>query len=378
MIGYPKLSRSPTLICLARFEFVQNVLIRQYFPAPNMRQNRGVNIELRKPYVVFIGEETSPVYTKTGSGIAHWRADSCLGQIRLSNDAADLNLPELSLDEAVTAGAATLIVGVAVVGGTIPDSMRLIIRDALSRGVDVASGMHDRLSEDAEFAAVAEASGAKIIDVRVPPPGITVGSGKKRSGKRLLTVGTDCALGKKYTALAIAKEMNRRGMDAAFRATGQTGILISGGGIPIDAVVSDFVSGAAEQLSPSAADNHWDVIEGQGALLHPGFAAVSTGLLLGSQPDALVVCSDATREKVFGWPDFPLPSIDEIIELSIRIGSVVNPAVRVVGVSINTSELSDHQRAEYLNSLEKKYGVPCVDPIATGVGRVVDSLESTK
>lgn len=366
------------MIHFLRFGFVQNLPIRQHLSAPNMRQNRGVNIELRKPYVVFIGEETSPVYTKTGSGIAHWEAKNCVGQIRLSNDAADLKLPELSLDEAVSAGAATLIVGIAVVGGAIPDSMRLIIKDALSRGVDVASGMHERLSEDTEFAAAAEASGARIIDVRIPPAGIAVGSGKKRSGKRLLTVGTDCALGKKYTALAIAKEMNRRGMDAAFRATGQTGILISGGGIPIDAVVSDFVSGAAEQLSPSAAENHWDVIEGQGALLHPGFAAVSTGLLLGSQPDALVVCSDATRKEVFGWPDFPLPSIDDIIDLSIRIGSVVNPAVRVVGVSVNTSELSDYQRDEYLNSLEKKYGVPCVDPIATGVGPVVDSLENKK
>ncbi|MEL0256703.1 MAG: DUF1611 domain-containing protein [Pontimonas sp.] len=331
--------------------------------------------EVAKPYVIFVGDESSPVYTKTGAGIAHWNPDACVGQIRLSPDAADLGLPDMTLDDALAAGARTLVIGIAVVGGAIPATMRAVILEALNRGLDVASGTHDRLADDPEFAAAAASSGATITDIRVPPPGLPVGKGVKRQGKRLLTVGTDCALGKKYTALALAREMSARGMDATFRATGQTGILISGSGVPIDAVVADFVSGAAETLSPDASESHWDVIEGQGGILHPGYAAVSMGLLMGSQPDAIVVCTDATRETIVGWPDFPLPSIQDVMDLTLRIGSVVNPAIRVVGISANTSGLEEAQRAEYLRTLSETYGVPAVDSVATGVGAIVDVLQ---
>lgn len=331
--------------------------------------------EVAKPYVIFVGDESSPVYTKTGAGIAHWNPDACVGQIRLSPDAADLGLPDMTLDDALAAGARTLVIGIAVVGGAIPATMRAVILEALNRGIDVASGTHDRLADDPEFAAAAASSGATITDIRVPPPGLPVGKGVKRQGKRLLTVGTDCALGKKYTALALATEMSARGMDATFRATGQTGILISGSGVPIDAVVADFVSGAAETLSPDAPESHWDVIEGQGGILHPGYAAVSMGLLMGSQPDAIVVCTDATRETIVGWPDFPLPSIQDVMDLTLRIGSVVNPAIRVVGISANTSGLEEAQRAEYLRSLSETYGVPAVDSVATGVDAIVDVLQ---
>ena len=331
--------------------------------------------EVAKPYVIFVGDESSPVYTKTGAGIAHWNPDACVGQIRLSPDAADLGLPDMTLDDALAAGARTLVIGIAVVGGAIPATMRAVILEALNQGLDVASGTHDRLADDPEFAAAAASSGASITDIRVPPPGLPVGKGVKRQGKRLLTVGTDCALGKKYTALALAREMSARGMDATFRATGQTGILISGSGVPIDAVVADFVSGAAETLSPDAPESHWDVIEGQGGILHPGYAAVSMGLLMGSQPDAIVVCTDATRETIVGWPDFPLPSIQDVIDLTLRIGSVVNPAIRVVGISANTSGLEEAQRAEYLRSLSETYAVPAVDSVATGVGAIVDVLQ---
>ena len=331
--------------------------------------------EVAKPYVIFVGDESSPVYTKTGAGIAHWNPDACVGQIRLSPSAADLGLPDMTLDDALAAGARTLVIGIAVVGGAIPATMRAVILDALHRGLDVASGTHDRLADDPEFAAAAASSGATITDIRVPPPGLPVGKGVKRQGKRLLTVGTDCALGKKYTALALAREMSARGMDATFRATGQTGILISGSGVPIDAVVADFVSGAAETLSPDASESHWDVIEGQGGILHPGYAAVSMGLLMGSQPDAIVVCTDATRETIVGWPDFRLPSIQDVMDLTLRIGSVVNPAIRVVGISANTSGLEEAQRAEYLRTLSETYGVPAVDSVATGVGAIVDVLQ---
>jgi uncharacterized NAD-dependent epimerase/dehydratase family protein len=202
-----------------------------------------------------------------------------------------------------------------------------------------------------------------------------VGTGIKRSGKRLLTVGTDCALGKKYTALAIEQEMVNRGWSADFRATGQTGIMIAGRGIPLDAVVADFASGAAEVLSPDAPDDHWDVIEGQGSIFHPGFAAVSMGLLYGSQPDAIVVCTEAGRTHIKAWDRFELPSIDAVISRTIDIGRQVNPDITCVGISVNTSPVSgDEARLAYLADLSAEYGVPAVDPLLTGVAAIVDHL----
>ena len=158
-------------------------------------------------------------------------------------------------------------------------------------------------------------------------------------------MGTDCALGKKYTALAIARAFKARGQAVDFRATGQTGILISGGGMPMDAVVSDFEAGAAELLSPAADPAHWDVIEGQGSLFHPAYAAVSLGLLHGSQPDVLVVCHQPGRKFVLGHDDFPLPSLAETIDLNLRLGRRTNPAIRCGGISLNTAHWMPPPRA---------------------------------
>jgi len=215
------------------------------------------------------------------------------------------------------------------------------------------------------------------VDVRVPPKDIPVGTGLKRTGKRLLTVGTDCALGKKYTALAIARAMQERGVDADFRASGQTGIMIAGNGIPIDAVVADFLSGAAELISSNNSADHWDVIEGQGSLFHPGYSSVSTGLLMGSQPDAFVVCSEALRTHIKGWPDFELPSIQAVIDRTIDLGKQVNPDIACVGISVNTSTLPAHERAAYLENLSQLYGLPAIDPIETGAAAIIDALLGT-
>src|ERR1700744_6455510 len=199
--------------------------------------------------------------------------------------------------------------------------------------------MHAKLGSVPQLKAAAERLGRRLIDVRTPPNNIPIGPGAKRSGKRLLTVGTDCAIGKKSTALALARAFKQRGLDADFRATGQTGIVSAGGGMPMDAVIADFEAGAAEMLSPAAPARHWDVIEGQGSLFHPAYAAVSLGLLHGSQPDVIVVCHEAGRKTMLGSPSYALPTLSETIELNLTLGRRTNPAIRCAGISINTSSL---------------------------------------
>jgi uncharacterized NAD-dependent epimerase/dehydratase family protein len=268
-----------------------------------------------------------------------------------------------------------LVIGTAVIGGAIPDSWLPVLEEALKAGMDIVAGVHTRLNDIPSLVETASISGAELIDVRVPPDGLPVGNGKKRSGMRLLTVGTDCALGKKYTALGISKELQQRNLKATFRASGQTGIMISGSGIPIDAVVADFVSGAAEVLSPDNDKDHWDIIEGQGSLHHPGYAAVSMGLLLGSQPDAFVICTEAGREVISGWPDFPLPSIQDVIDRTVSIGKTTNPNIRPIGISVNTASLSESHSRDYLSALENEHGLPATDPIRFGVSKIADRIQ---
>jgi len=336
-----------------------------------------MTVEIKPPFLLFVGDEPKATHAKTALGVARWRAADCLGQLRLPGSGVDLGLPDMAPAEAAAAGAKTLLWGVAGVGGRLPDHWIPSLFDAVAAGLDVCAGLHAPLSDVPGLKAAADDAGIRLIDIRRPPPGLPVGTGRKRTGRRLLTIGTDCVVGKKYSALAIAKEMQARGMDAEFRATGQTGIMIAGGGIPIDAVVSDFVSGAAEVLTPDNDESHWDVIEGQGSLYHPGYAAVSLGLLHGSQPDAFVVCHQAERTACEAFPDFALPTIPELIDLALMAGRLTNPGIRCAGISINTSSLDDAARTEYLGKLAERTGVPCVDPLATGVAPIVEYVIAT-
>ena len=331
-------------------------------------------IEIRAPYLLFIGDLQDPTYAKTALGLVHWRREQVAGQLRLDRAAVDLGVDDMDVEAAVKAGAKSLVIGVATVGGVIPDAWWEVIYAAARAGLDIVSGLHGSLAGNPELVAAAERSGARLIDVRVPPKGLPVGSGRKRTGQRVLTVGTDCAVGKKYSALAVTAALQERGLNATYRATGQTGIMIAGEGIPIDAVVSDFVSGAAEVLSPDNEHDHWDVIEGQGSLFHPGYAAVSLGLLHGSQPDAIVVCHDATRTAVSGWPDYTLPSVADCIDLNLTLGRRTNPAVRCVGVCVNTSQLQPDERTSYLEGLSSELGLPCVDPVIDGCATIAELL----
>ena len=211
---------------------------------------------------------------------------------------AKLNIEEMSISEATAKGAKTLVIGVVNAGGVMPSSWINIILAAISAGMNIASGMHTRLSSVKEFKDAAYKNNVQLYDLRFNDMQFKTGTGEKRIGKRLLTVGTDCSVGKKYTALAIEKAMNEKNIKASFKATGQTGVLIAESGIAIDAVISDFISGAVEWLSPDNSNESWDIIEGQGSLFHPSFAGVSLGLLHGSQPDKFIVCHEPTRIKV--------------------------------------------------------------------------------
>lgn len=329
---------------------------------------------IEHPYALFLGDAHDALAAKTAQGIAHWRPDWCLGQVRLPGCGADLGLPDTSIEAAARAGARTLVVGVANRGGIIGQSWLGALEAALDAGLDVAAGLHNRLADVPELAERARARGRRLFDVRHPSRSFAVANGRRRPGKRLLTVGTDCAVGKMYTALAIEKEARERGLDADFRATGQTGILIAGDGVSIDAVVADFISGAVEWLTPANHPDHWDIIEGQGSLYHASFAGVSLGLLHGAQADALVLCHEPTRTHMRGLPDYPLPDLRTCIEANLEAARLTNPEVRCLGVSVNTSGLPDAQGAALLRSIEAELDLPAVDPFKDGVGRIVELM----
>lgn len=332
-------------------------------------------MELAKPYLLFLGDVHDQLAAKTAGGIVDWRPDWCVGQLRLEGCNADCGIADVTIEEAVAKGAKTMIVGVVNAGGVMPEHWASVIVQALDAGLDVATGLHKRLSATPEIAEAAKRNGRKLHDVRFSDQVFATGKGVKRPGLRLLAVGTDCSVGKKYTALALDQEMQKRGMKSEFCATGQTGIFISNRGVSIDAVVADFISGAAEWLTPDNEPDAWQVVEGQGSLFHPSFAGVTLGLLHGSQPDAFVVCHEPTRTNMRGVAT-PLPTIQQVIDLVTLQGRLTNPDIRCIGLCINTAALSEEDAHAYLAELEAEYGLPAVDPIRTGPGPIIDELQT--
>jgi len=330
--------------------------------------------QLNAPYLVFIGDNDSAIYAKTGLGLVQWCRELVVGQLRFPGNSLDLGVPDITISQAEKAGVKSLIISVATVGGTIGQHWEVELIKAAEAGLDIVSGLHSRLEAIPGLADAAAKSNAQLINIRIPPTGIPIANGKKRTGRRVLIVGTDCAVGKKYTALALTESLNKASINATFRATGQTGIMIAGTGIPIDAVVSDFVAGAAEIISPDNEPDHWDVIEGQGSLFHPSYAGVSLGLLHGSQPDAVVVCHDATRQYIDSCPEFPIPSIKDCIDLNLRSAQLTNPDVICVGISVNTSGLESDERNRYLQTLKQETDLPCVDSVINGCDAIAKNI----
>ncbi|MFM9009679.1 MAG: DUF1611 domain-containing protein [Planctomycetota bacterium] len=326
---------------------------------------------IRLPYLVFVGDERNDSNAKTAFGVRQWRPEACVAQWGFSGGTVDIGLPRMTPVEAVAQGARSLLIGIAPVGGRISPQWIAPICEAIEAGLDVVSGMHTRLGSVEAIRETAARCGRTLHDVRHSEVRFPVGTGVRRSGKRLLTVGTDCALGKKYTALALTRAFHAAGHAATFRATGQTGILISGAGVAIDAVVADFIAGAAEWLSPANAPEHWDLIEGQGSLLHPSYAGVSLGLLHGSQPDALVLCHDPARLHIEDHPDFPIPPLEEVMDLHLRHARRVNPAARFVGIALNTSKMTAADADALLTSTARRHDLPAFDPLRSDLTPVV-------
>jgi uncharacterized NAD-dependent epimerase/dehydratase family protein len=341
----------------------------------NSTERRDVQA-IAKPYLLFLGDVRDPGDAKTAFGILQWRPQWCAAQMRLPGCVVDLGLQEMTPEVAARNGVRSLVVGIAPDGGQLPAHWRAALLQALDAGLDLVAGLHSRLAADPEIAERAAARGRRLTDVRNPPRAFAPGTGAKRRGKRLLSVGTDCAVGKKYTVLALERELKSRGVAAEFRATGQTGVLIAERGVAIDAIVADFVSGAAEWLSPDNDPAHWDLVEGQGSLFHPSYAGVTLGLIHGSQPDALVVCHELGRPHIGNFPDYPIPSWQECLEQYTTAARLTNKAARVVGISLNTASVDEETARLVLDALAGETGLPCTDPLRFGCANIADAMAS--
>ncbi|AQZ49466.1 N-acetyltransferase DgcN [Martelella mediterranea] len=329
---------------------------------------------IETPYLLFLGDAPDGLAAKVAQGIKDWRPEYAVGQFRLEGCKADMKLPDLSIAEAVDKGVKTLVIGVANRGGVISPSWKSVLIEAMEAGLDLASGLHNLLRNEADLAAKAKELGRTLHDVRIPAVQYPIANGKKRTGKRMLAVGTDCSVGKMYTALCVERAMREKGMKATFRATGQTGILITGGGVPLDAVIADFMAGSIEYLSPDNDADHWDLIEGQGSLFHASYSGVTLALIHGGQPDALVICHEPNRPHMRGLPDYQLPSLEAVRDLALQMARIVNPDCKVVGISLNTSAMSDEEALEYCRQTEARMGLPTVDPFRHGAERLADAL----
>ncbi|HEX8554437.1 MAG TPA: N-acetyltransferase DgcN [Sphingomonas sp.] len=326
------------------------------------------------PFLLYLGHSADPVGIKTSRGLAVFRPDACLGEFRHDDCPLTLGLERLTIAQAAARGARTLVLGIANAGGTLG---RDLVDDALAAieaGMNVAAGLHQRLRDQPRLVAAAQAAGVELFDVRDPPIDLVVGTGYARSGKRLLTVGTDCSVGKMYATLALTRGLQAREVAADFRATGQTGILIAGSGVPVDAVIADFISGAIEMLAPARDDDGWDLIEGQGSLFHPSFAGVSAGLLHGAQPCALVLCHDPTREHMRGLPGRAMPGLAETLAFNLQVAALTAPEVKGVGVCLNTSRLEEAEARALCDATAAAMDLPCTDPFRFGVEGIVDRL----
>lgn len=321
---------------------------------------------------------------KTGSSVLRYRGQDCVGVLDSQQAGRPLRnfldgVPDLpilaTVEEAMKLQPDAVLIGIAPSGGGLPDQMRNQLVDAARRGLSIISGLHTQLRDDPELAEIAEQSGAKLHDVRDAGPIRRIARGRARLTrcKRMLTVGTDCDIGKMVTALELRKEAVRQGLDAAFVATGQTGIMIEGWGIAIDHVISDFVSGATEMLVEHVADRQVCFIEGQGSIEHPAYAPVTLGLVHGSCPDVMVITHRPDRLTHNDWPDCPVAPITEQIKIYEQILAPLHPG-KVVAVAVNTARMSAEDAETAVRKLSAETGLPAADPIRHGPKVLLEAI----
>lgn len=283
-----------------------------------------------------------------------------------------------SFAEAMTRQPNALLIGIAPAGGQFPDAWRVIVCDALRAGLNVWNGLHTMLGDDAEFASLAAASGAVIRDLRRAPADLDIAYGRVResSATVVLTVGTDCNIGKMTTQLQVRDAVRTMGIRTNFAATGQTGILIEGRGIGVDAVVADFIAGAAERLTLEAADDA-DVVlvEGQGSLLHPAYSGVTLGLMHGSLPHAMVLCTQPSRTTIHRYPWVPIPPIRDVIRLYEHSMQCLRPSP-VIAIAMNTFNLSDAEAREAVDRMQQETGLPATDTVRYDPAPIANAIAS--
>src|SRR5713226_5888444 len=329
-------------------------------------------------------------YGKTATGVIRYGKDTVVAVIDSTKAGQDVSqalgatfgkgIPVVrDINEALKYQPDTLLIGIAPMGGALPVAWRWQLLTAIEAGLDIVSGLRFFISDDEELRAAAEKRGVTIWDVRRPPAENRVAQfiPHRPGSHTILIVGSDCAVGKMTVALELDREAQRRGLNSAFVATGQTGIMISGTGLPVDRIISDFVAGMVEQMVLDFTDTHdWVFVEGQGALNHPGYSPVTLGLIHGSMPDAMIFCHIAGETAIEGYTYCSLPSLKRMIEFNEDTVSWVRPErpCKVAGLSIVTLGLSDEKARDAIKQAEDETGLPATDPLRFGVGMLMDTL----
>ena len=333
----------------------------------------------RRLLILAEGRSGDPHYGKTARGVIRYRPQDVVAVLDSQSDAAEHEGFPLvhTVADALQYGPTTALVGVATQGGRFPPAWRELLKDCIAAGLDVENGLHEFISTDPELAPLAAERGVALRDLRRPPEGLNVPTGENltHDATSILMVGSDCAIGKMTVALELDREARARGIRSEFIPTGQTGIAIAGWGISVDAVVSDFIAGATEQLVLEGVRRGGEVlfVEGQGSLLHPAYSGVTLGLLHGSAPHAYVLCHKADERFVDGDERFPIPPLSELVDLHERISLLARPA-KVLAVALNTRDLDEEAARRAVAEAEAETGLPADDPVRFGSGKLLDAL----
>jgi uncharacterized NAD-dependent epimerase/dehydratase family protein len=336
----------------------------------------------RRLLILAEGHSADPHFGKTARGVLRYRAEQVVAVLDSERTGeTEQGVPIVgSVDDALRFDPTTALVGVATQGGRFPPAWRELLKRAIARGLDLESGLHEFISEDPELVELARRHGVELRDLRRPPVGLNVPTGENLThpAKVVLTVGSDCAIGKMTVSLELDAEARRRGVASEFVPTGQTGIAIAGWGISVDAVVADFIAGAAERLVLEGVERGGRLlwVEGQGSLLHPAYSGVTLGLVHGSAPHAYVLCHKAGQTAVDEDERFPMPPLRELVELHERLTLLARPA-RVAAIALNTRELDERAAKDALAAAEAETGLPADDPVRFGAGRITSFVLET-